>query len=679
MTIAKGSHIGYRLCSVLFAASVSTCTVTSASPADSAGGRLYTLDRVKVAARYAGGKSLTGLTPVQQLNADDLRKRGAVNIEDALNRLSGVNIRDYGGAGGMKTVSVRGLGAQHTAVAVDGVILSDAQTGQIDLGRFNMASVTKLGLTVGDDFDLLQPARAAAAAATVNLSTFAPLAPVGTDGSRSRVLHLEQGSFDRYGANVRWAERLTQNFALSAIGNYLYADNDYPYTLKNGAYKTREHRNNSRMNSFNGELNTYWDAGNGSLVDGKLYYYDNNHHLPGIVVYYNPDNKEKQHDRNAFGQVRWLRGWGDKWTTQLIGKYNWQESRYADVSNIYPDGVWHQDYWQREAYVSALAACALTKWLGLSYGADYYFNSLNSNQKTNRNVNRHSLLQSITMNCQVGRLRLSGRLLASLYYNKADGAVAARNQERLTPSLGASFRLLPREHLYVRMFYKDIFRVPTFTESYYYHLGNPDLSPERTHQMGAGLAWQKRISHVWPLLRVAADAYYNRVKDKITSVPYNLYIWRTLNLGKVEAKGLDLTLESGIRPADKHLLTLSGNCSVQRVVDKSTPGGKAYGKQIAYMPRYSGCASLAYENPWINMAVAGTSVSNRFATLEHSPGTCLKGYFDWGVSFWRAFKCHSVKMEARADLQNLGNRQYELVAGYPMPGRAYRIALNINF
>ena len=663
----------------LLVVSLAACAVATASPVDSAGGRLYTLDNVKVIASQPGTKSVISLVPVQQLDARDLYKRGAVDIEDALNRFSGVNIRDYGGAGGMKTVSVRGLGAQHTAVAVDGVILSDAQTGQIDLGRFNLSSVEQLGLVVGDDFDLLQPARAAAASATINISTFSPFAQNGGSESRKRMLHLEQGSFDRYGVNARWAERITRKLAFSAMGNYLFSGNDYPYTLQNGLITTHEHRNNSRMNSFSGELNTYWDAGKRSLVDGKLYYYDNNHHLPGIVVYYNPVNNEKQHDRNAFGQVRWLKGWNNKWTTQLIGKYNWQESRYVDVSNIYPDGAWRQDYWQREAYVSALVSCAPARNIGLSYAADYSYNSLNSNQKTNHDVSRHSLLQSMTMNYRLGRLRLSGRLLASLYFNEADGVTAARDVARLTPSVGASFQLLPREQLYVRLFYKDIFRVPTFTESYYYHLGNPDLSPERTHQLGAGLTFQKRISHTWTLLKITADAYYNQVKDKITSVPYNLYIWRTLNLGKVEAKGLDLTLENSVRPAKGHLLTLAGNCSMQHVVDKSESGSRSYNKQLAYVPRYSLCSSLAYENPWVNMAVSGTMVLDRYATHEHTPGTRLKGYFDWGMSFWRMFRMRSIKMEARADLQNMGNRQYELVAGYPMPGRSYRISLNIKF
>ena len=47
----------------------------------------------------------------------------------------GVTVKDYG-IGGLKTVSVRSLGANHTTVSYDGIALTDVQSGQIDIGRF---------------------------------------------------------------------------------------------------------------------------------------------------------------------------------------------------------------------------------------------------------------------------------------------------------------------------------------------------------------------------------------------------------------------------------------------------------------------------------------------------------------------------------------------------------------
>ena len=58
---------------------------------------------------------------------------------------AGVQIKDYGGIGGLKTINVRSMGTQHVGVFYDGVQLGNAQNGQVDLGKYsldNMAAVT---------------------------------------------------------------------------------------------------------------------------------------------------------------------------------------------------------------------------------------------------------------------------------------------------------------------------------------------------------------------------------------------------------------------------------------------------------------------------------------------------------------------------------------------------------
>lgn len=58
---------------------------------------------------------------------------------------SGIQIKDYGGVGGLKTVNIRSMGTNHVGVFYDGIELGNAQNGTVDLGRFsldNMESVT---------------------------------------------------------------------------------------------------------------------------------------------------------------------------------------------------------------------------------------------------------------------------------------------------------------------------------------------------------------------------------------------------------------------------------------------------------------------------------------------------------------------------------------------------------
>ena len=79
--------------------------------------------------------------PLQTLTRSEMEALGIREMAEAVKRFSGVSVRDYGGIGGLKTVSVRSLGAAHTAVSYDGVTVSNSQAGQIDIGRFSLDNV----------------------------------------------------------------------------------------------------------------------------------------------------------------------------------------------------------------------------------------------------------------------------------------------------------------------------------------------------------------------------------------------------------------------------------------------------------------------------------------------------------------------------------------------------------
>ena len=104
-------------------------------------------------------KVFSGPAAVQQITAQQIKQLPTLQLSDALKYMSGVVVRDYGGTGGMKTVSVRGLGTQHTGVAYDDIAITDCQTGQIDLGKLSLENVASLSLIVGLDDRIFVPAR----------------------------------------------------------------------------------------------------------------------------------------------------------------------------------------------------------------------------------------------------------------------------------------------------------------------------------------------------------------------------------------------------------------------------------------------------------------------------------------------------------------------------------------
>ena len=79
--------------------------------------------------------------PAQTLKEEELQRLNSFSVADAIRYFSGVQLKDYGGVGGLKTVNIRSMGTNHMAVFYDGIQLGNAQNGQVDLGRLSLDDV----------------------------------------------------------------------------------------------------------------------------------------------------------------------------------------------------------------------------------------------------------------------------------------------------------------------------------------------------------------------------------------------------------------------------------------------------------------------------------------------------------------------------------------------------------
>lgn len=616
---------------------------------------------------------ITSTAPLYIISNKSLNIAGITDIADALNRIPGITIRDYGGAGGMKTVSVRSFGTQHTGVSYDGIMLSDCQSGQIDLSRYSLENVDDISLVIGDNDDIFLPAKNASLPAIININT---IKSPTNDLLPHLTSQLKIGSFVYISPFVRYEQNLSHSFALSAIGEFVYAENDYPFTLRNISVVTKERRTNSRMKSGHGEANFIWNINKHNQLDGKLYYYDNDRLLPGQVRYYTNLSNEKLRDQNFFAQLGYRTFNGNNLSFKFKAKYNWAASKYKDGS--YSDGIKDADYWQREIYSSAcILYTPFVDW-AFSYAADYSFNNMNSSLSTDTRPYRHTILQSATIKYKTSRISIIGKLLYSLYFNDAQYGKSAKNLRKLSPSLSMSYKIFNDKNIYVRASYKNIFRSPTFNESYFYHFGSTDLLPETTDQYNIGFTFLKNVSNNTSL-KITLDGYMNHVKDKIVAVPYNMFIWTNVNIGKVKVLGFDATANLSYKFSDRHSLIFTTSYSIQSAKNRTNPDSPYYGYQIAYTPLHSGSVSLCYENPWVNVTLHGTGMSSRSANNEHYEDSNIPGFFDTGITLFRSFKVLKNEITLKGDIKNLFNKQYEIVKAYPMPGISYQFSINYKF
>jgi outer membrane cobalamin receptor len=610
--------------------------------------------------------------PLQALDQGAILRLGIYDLPEAVRRFSGVELRDYGGIGGLKTVSVRGLGAQHTAVSYDGVTVTDAQSGQVDIGRFSLDRVESVTLSMGQTGDIFRTARLYASAGALSISTQRPQ----LDGRPFRVEgQVRAGSFGYLSPSARYEQRLGEGWDLSLNLSHLSAEGDYPYTFTNGSIVSRERRKNSDIGSTSAELNVFGGSDSWGKLHVKAYGFDSRRGLPGSVILYNDYHTERLANRNAFAQGVYELPVKGRLSVKGLGKFDYSWTRYSDFHSKYVGGEQSDVYTQREYYASVVALYDMGD-LSMSAAQDGFYNTLDATTPLCAFPRRFTSLSSLNVQLKKSRLTVTAGILGSYVTEQVSRGKAAGDRHRLSPSVAVSYRIIPVYNLRLRASYKDVLRLPTFNDLYYDRIGNKDLSPEKAAQYNAGITWSGSFGLV-DYLSLTADAYYNKVKDKIVAMP-TMFIWKMMNMGEVDIRGVDVNLAMRFEAA-YIAVRIDGSYSRRKAIDVTRKESKTYGHQIPYTPLESGSASVSIESRWVNVGWTLGLTGSRYVLPQNMEANRIDGYAEQQVSLNRTFTLLNGKLRLQAEVLNLLDVNYDVIRYYPMPGRSFRMSIRYSY
>lgn len=613
--------------------------------------------------------------PLQVVSGEEMERLGYQSLADAVRRFSGVTVKDYGGIGGLKTVSVRSLGAHHTAVAYDGIAVSNCQAGQIDIGRFSLDNVSQVSLAVGQEDDIFQSARMFASAGVLSIRTQQPA--FGENRKDSWQFRVKGGSFGFVNPNLRYARKLTQRTRVAVDGDFLRADGAYPFTLKNGKLVTREKRYNSDILSWHTEANLYTTLRDSSALTAKAYYFQSERGLPGGVIFYNPYNRERLWDRNFFAQTGYEKRFNPQWALKGALKYNYSWNRYLDVNNKYASGKQIDRNIQQEYYATLSGLYTPGGRMSYALASDFAYNRLTNNFTDNPHPERYTSQTVLTARYRYQRITVNGVLLATYVKEKVTNGDCPEDKRKLSPGVSLSLQPWLDRNLYVRLFYKHVFRVPTFNDLYYLRMGNRNLKPETAVQYNAGVTWSGQWKGV-DYVNLTADVYYNRVEDKIVALPM-MYVWKMMNMGRVDIWGSDVKGGMEFRVANRMTCQVSGAYTWQKAIDVTDRNEKNYKHQIPYTPRHSGSLSASLLMPWVNVSYTAVVCGERYALPQNIKANRVDRYAEHTLSVNREFERGRTRFRLQADLVNLTDEQYSVIQYYPMPGRSYRLSASVVF
>ena len=632
------------------------------------------------------------ITP-QTLKGEDLSKVNAHTVADALRFMSGVQLKDYGGIGGLKTVNLRSLGSQHVGIYYDGIELGNAQNGVIDLGQFSLDNIEEVSVYQGQRSAIMQTASDFANAGSIYIKTTSHLGKRskrerGNEATKSHYLKtkIQSGSSNLLRLSALFESNLNKNLLLSANAECLSTNGKYEFRYRRRnhdgsiAYDTTATRQNGDVQALRVEVNLYGNIVNGHW-QAKAYTYHSSRGIPGAIVNNVWRRGERQSDDNTFVQGTWQKDVNPIYTLRAMAKYANYRTHYLnkDTTQMMVDNT----YRQQEAYLSLVNVFEIAPWWSVSLSDDMRWNYLDADMPLFVHPTRWSILSSLATAMDLNKVQLQGSIVFSQYWDKTQSGSHKQSINSWTPALFASYR--PFDILQLSGFIKKSYRMPTFNDLYYTNIGNAFLRPESAIQYDLGvrvfgkakLGFNDNAALTGSL---EAHLYHNSVHDKIVAYPKGQqFRWTMLNLGRVHIDGIDVQAQGSWMALKNLRLSSRLQYTYQRARDVTYKATSYYGDQIPYTPWHSGSATLMADYKAWDIAYNFVYTGERYCQQENilynhvEPWYTSDVHLSWRHTFDRTL------CKATLEVNNLFDQQYDVIINYPMPGRNFNVTIQCEF
>lgn len=596
------------------------------------------------------------------------------DLGDLLQYITGITIKDYGGIGGMKTLSNRGLGGQHTQLIVDGFPLNDPQNGQINFASIQPHNIQEIKVSHLAENELL-PVTALIKGSDIQIKTFDQQFSPHQLAVRS---HITIGSFGQKELFTGIKKGGKNNF-ISFSGGLKTYEGDYPYRLFTGENEQKQVRKNNALNDYHLSLGGGFKWGKGTtrhLVKLTANTHQIDQNLPGAVILYNDLSKEtlKTWNTGAGAHYQLL---SQHIKLRAFVNYAHRFLHYNDPNYLNIAGFLDNQY-TTHSVVSGFNFQYIWKDLTLQVGNDFGMDQLVSNRELG-SPQRYTNTSMLKARYNWSYFIIEASAFSQLIFDQNNVQNHRRDYVKIHPqlSISTSDRLFKDWQLFA--WYKPSSRAASFNELYFSQVGSKDLVPEESSQLDLGFRFAKTVKNF--NVQIQGNIFHNRVTNKIVALPTkNLFIWSIQNVGKVDIYGGDINLMSALQMGDDWKLSFQGGVSYQVARDRSDSQSPTYNHQIAYTPKLTGNATISGSYKDIGLHLSMLYIGERYSLNENIPSNLLDPYLLLNLSASYAYRIkdnHVLKLHA--GIKNITNESYNYVRYFVMPGINYFIKLSYDF
>lgn len=643
------------------------------------------------------------IIPPKTLAGESLQRLQQYSVADALRYFAGVQVKDYGGMGGMKTVDVRHMGTHHVGVYYNGIQMGNAQNGIVDLGKFSLDNVEQITLYNGQRTTALQSAREYASASAVYIQT---KRPVFAEKKKSNAyIKYTLGSIQWVNPSAGVELKVNDKVSTSIQAAYLYSNGVYKFRQKrlnldgSVAYDLTSYRKNSGIESYRIE-NNWFGKDEINTWQAMISYYQSQRGLPSAVIKKSDITldterpKEQQGDKNLLMQGEWTRWVSPAYQFVVKGKFAYDQLHYTSrktvdfegeevTYNPQFDNTFHQQDW----YLSAVHAITLTPYWKVALATDGQYTKLRATRLGQgspfSDPERYAVYTALSTTVTQGAFKAQATVLGSFTKEKVRYNVQAPDRSFVTPSIFISYQPWQNREFILHTFYKHTYRLPSFNDLYYTQLGAAHVKPEYVRQVNVGFSYQQVLAFSFlKEVNLAVDGYYANVTDKIIASPTSSMMrWMMSNLGKVENYGLEAQVKTMWEPVSGVTAQIGLTYGYTIARDLSVlPGGKPsyYGDQIPYAPWHSGSSIVGIDYRDWSLNYSFIYVGKRYnGNKNNDKRNELQPWYTHDLGLQKQMKWRDWQLLFRVEANNLANQYYEVVTNFPMPGRNFRVSMRV--
>lgn len=617
----------------------------------------------------------------QKMEKSQIQELQPVDAGDLLQKFAGVTLKSYGGLGGMKTISVRGVGGSHTTIVQDGFVVQNTQTGQIDLSNIQTESMEHISLSVGGVNGTLLPVSAYLSGSSLQINSFENRFSSKPWQVRAS---LKGGSFGQMDSYLSLKHNRKRMF-VSVFGKYRKAEGAYAFELQNGKQMYTGERYNADLQESFGGLSLGYRIHSKSIIKASYVFNTADKGLPGAVILYNPTAIQRL--KNEMHQVNVdHRYFASKIGIRNYASFRYEDLNYLDRGYLNNAGFLDQDFYnaslQHGLSLETINLVDTSKIKNLDTrifgGLEQTFSELHSSIADFATPKRYELKGVLGLDLNWRKIHAIIQLGGQSVFDQNRLAEVAPNRTVFTPyfliEANQNWLFLGKPSIWA----KRTFRIPTFNELYYNQIGNIHLKPEIANQMNVGTKYEFKFNK--SSLQVELTGYFNLVENKIVAIPTkNLFVWSMQNVGQAQILGSDIQLVYTYN-LNNWKMAMHLNYSFQQVQDLTHSNSPTYGHQLPYLPKHTGNISASVQYKKFGLSYSALLTSERFALNENIASNQIDGFIVHDASaFYQWTFQENQKLRLSFTVKNFTNQSYAFVRYYVMPGTNFLISLNYEF